>query len=602
MPVNTRTPIFALSALVIAMLTGCASSGGSGVAPVSSPFSGDGSSALGAVHVNVMRVFGDSYSDPSFTRSIGTINWSQQLQARGLVTHNANYAIGGARASTGEVRAFDQQINKALSSKTAIADGDLTVIYLGHNDIGHTGSPDGLARATRGYKEGVARLIQAGAANENRRIFVTQLTNWARGPGVADGTAGQVRAWNSMLAGIANENPNIIAVDMYTPFERVFADPAAYGFTNVTTPSPSRAGIDALYHDTTHFGNRGQEIITRVYQHYLTRGWDWANTISAGADASAQINKDIDDGTLVLGLAGQENLKYGFRLLPLGMSEANPLTYRPRSSNVFRPFSTVSTADQSTPNGLALDVGLGSETKPNAGRVGVAVYQLQQPNDLVTAQERYGRRYSANALSLYWHQPAEAFQFTSKLSHLNLQYASQAQDDMVKLNLQNRSTGDTWSLENTLRFPMASAGWDFTPWVSLTGQSHRLDSANVKSLYTTDVRYGGVQMGELLSGLGINAQCKPIYLSGGKALHLGGSLSHTTSLYREAVRVSMEEAGTPGVVQSEVFQSPRINRTQLALQASLDVAKRVQLSATYGAQLQKVSDTSSVMLMANVRY
>ncbi len=602
MTVKFHTPTFALSSLVIALLSGCASGGGSGVSPVSSPFSGDGSSALGAVHVNVMRVFGDSYSDPSFTRSLGSINWSQQLQAKGLVTHNANYAIGGARASTGEVRAFDQQINKALSSKTAIADGDLTIIYLGHNDIGRTGSPDGLAKATNGYQNGVARLVEAGAANENRRIFVTQLSNWARGPGVSDGTAGQVQAWNTMLAGIANENPNIIAVDMYTPFERVFADPGAYGFTDVTTASPTRSGIDALYHDSTHFGSRGQEIISRVYQHYLTRGWDWANTVSAGADASAQINKDIDNGTLVLGLAGQENLKYGFRLLPLGMSESNPLTYRHRSSNVFRPFDSVGASQQSAPNGLALDVGLGSDAKPNAGRVGVAVYQLQQPSELVTAQERFGRRYSANSLSLYWHQPVDTFQFSSKLSHLNLQYASQAQDDMVKLNLQNHSTGDTWSLENTLRFPLASAGWDLTPWVSLTGQSHRLDSANVKSLYTTDVRYGGVRMGELLSGVGIDAQCKPIYLSGGKTLHFGGSLSHTTSLYRDAVRVSMEEAGTPGVVQSEVFQSPRINRTQLALQASLDVAKRVQLSATYGTQLQKVSDTSSVMLMANVRY
>ncbi|HEY9094501.1 MAG TPA: hypothetical protein VIN35_02065, partial [Hydrogenophaga sp.] len=79
MTVKFHTPTFALSSLVIALLSGCASGGGSGVSPVSSPFSGDGSSALGAVHVNVMRVFGDSYSDPSFTRSLGSINWSQQL-------------------------------------------------------------------------------------------------------------------------------------------------------------------------------------------------------------------------------------------------------------------------------------------------------------------------------------------------------------------------------------------------------------------------------------------------------------------------------------------------------------------------------------------
>jgi hypothetical protein len=109
-------------------------------------------------------------------------------------------------------------------------------------------------------------------------------------------------------------------------------------------------------------------------------------------------------------------------------------------------------------------------------------------------------------------------------------------------------------------------------------------------------------MNELLTGLGIDVQSKPIHFSGGKTLHLGGSLNHVASLYRDAIRVSMEEAGTPGLVQSEVYQSPRISRTQLALRATLDVARQVQLRATYGTQLQHVNDTSSLMLLANVSY
>lgn len=599
----TYKTTFALSAVAAALLSGCASSGGSGASGVSSPFSADGSSALGSVHVGTMRVFGDSYSDPSFTGSLGTSNWSQLLVGKGLVTNNKNYAIGGARAISGTVRGFDVQLNSALgSSGTAIADGDLSVVYLGHNDIGRNGSPDGLVRATTDYKTGIERLIAAGATADNRRIFVTQLSNWSRAPGVSDGTGNQVRAWNTMLADLANGNPNIIAVDMYTPFERVFANPTAYGFNNVTTAGGSSSASSALFYDTIHYGSRGQEIISRVYQHYLTRGWDWANSVSAGAAASAQINKDIDEGTLVLGLAGQQDLKYGFRLLPLGVSGSNALSLGAQSSAVFRPFETTTTFGQSAPSGLALDAGLGSVAKPNAGRIGVAVYQYQQASSLAAAQERSGRSYTANALSLYWHQPVDNLNFSSKLSHLNLQFDSQAQDDMVNLSLQNRSTGNSWSLENTLRYPLTSAGWDFTPWVSLTGQTHHLDSANVKSLYTTDVRYGSNQMNELLTGLGIDVQSKPIYFSGGKRLQWGGSLSHTTSLYRDAIRVSMEELGTPGLVQSEVFASPRINRTQLALQATLDVAKLVQFRATVGTRLQDVNNTSSLMLQAHFRY
>lgn len=69
---------------VASMIAGCASSGGSTPA-VANPYSSSGGSSLGEVHVNTMRVFGDSYSDPSFTNSIGTINWATQLQARGTV-------------------------------------------------------------------------------------------------------------------------------------------------------------------------------------------------------------------------------------------------------------------------------------------------------------------------------------------------------------------------------------------------------------------------------------------------------------------------------------------------------------------------------------
>ena len=603
----THHTTFALTTLAAALLTGCASSGGSSASGVSSPFSADGSSALGSVHVNTMRVFGDSYSDPSYTGSIGTSNWSQLLVGKGLATTNKNYAIGGARASSGEVRAFDQQLNTALGSGGAIADGDLTVVYLGHNDIGRTGSPDGLVNATTGYKAGISRLVAAGAANDNRRIFVTQLSNWGRAPGVSDGTDHQVRAWNTMLAGIANENANIIAVDMYTPFERVFANPTAYGFNNVTTAGGSSSASSALFYDTIHYGSRGQEIISRVYQHYLTRGWDWANSVSAGADASAQLSADIDAGTLVLGYSlgnrAERALQSGFRLLPLGVTETNPLSpSTSQASQVFRPFSQQVSFSQSAPSGLALDFGLGNGEKANEGRLGMAVFQYQQAKSLASAQDRQARQYTSNALSAYWHQPMAGLMFSAQMSHLNLAFANQSQDEFVNLNLQNESKGDTWSMVNKLRYPMQSGGVSITPWVSLTGQSHNLDAAQLSSLYTTDVKYGSTRMNELLSSVGFDVQTSPFYLGGGKKLQLGGSLHHTSSLYRDAITVSMEEAGSPGVVQSEVFQSSRINRTQLALQATLDVAKQIQLRATYGTQLQNVNDTSSLLLLATFRY
>ncbi|AOW13545.1 hypothetical protein LPB72_11095 [Hydrogenophaga crassostreae] len=588
-----------------ALLTGCASSGSS-TPTVSNPYSATGSSTLGEVQVNTMRVFGDSYSDPDYTSYLGSINWSEQLQASGLVSENLNYAIAGARASSGEVRSFDQQIDTALSG-TAIADGDLTVVYLGHNDIGRTGSPDNLVNSSADYLTGINELIAAGAADENRRIFVTQIHDWSRNPGVADSTASQVTTWNTMIAGIANTHKNVIAVDMYTAFERIFTTPETYGFANVTTADSSRSSIDALYTDSTHFGSLGQKVITRVYQHYLTRGWDWANSVSAGTDSAAQLNADIDDGTLVLsssfGNTTGQSLQYGFRLLPMGVKDTNALSQSSaQTSQVFRPFSEQTAFSQSTPSGLALDFGLGTSDKPGDARIGVALLQYQQATDLTSAQEHQSRQYTSSALSAYLHQPLAGGMFSAQVSHLKLDFTNQSQDDLVNLNLTNENTGDTWSMVNKLRYPMRSGGLSITPWVSLTGQTHNLDAAQFSSLYTSDVKYSSSRMNELLSGLGVDIQSSPIFLDRGAKVQFGGSLNHISSLYRDAITVSMEESNTAGFVQSEVFQSEKINATLLSLQANVLLNKQVRISATYGAKLQDVKDTSSLAVLAHFSY
>ena len=126
-----------------------------------------------------------------------------------------------------------------------------------------------------------------------------------------------------------------------------------------------------------------------------------------------------------------------------------------RASQVFRPFAKSRASDRSTPTGLALDVGLGTDANPNAGRIGVALFQYEQPENLTSGQDRQARQYTSNALSMYWHQPVAGLMFSSQLSHLNLNLESQSQDALVNLNLQNQSGADTWSLENKLRYPAA---------------------------------------------------------------------------------------------------------------------------------------------------
>jgi hypothetical protein len=590
----------AMTLAVTALITGCASSGGSTPA-VANPYSSSGGSSLGEVHVNTMRVFGDSYSDPRFTNSIGTINWATQMQGRGTVTKSDIYALGGARASYGEARAFDKQIDNWQSRGSAIGDGDLTVVYLGHNDMGRNGSPDNnLTNAKKGYSDGVARLIAAGAAADNRRLFVTQLHDWGRGPGVSSLASQQVIGWNNYIASVANATPNVIAVDMYTVFQRVFNEPGKFGFNNVSTANPSRSAVDTLYHDATHFGNRGQDIITRVYQHYLTRGWDWANSVSAGADSAGRINQDIDNGTLVLSMAEQKTLQPGFRLLPLGLREGDAFQFNARNSRVFQPFAQ--TPQGSAPTGLAFDMRVGSADNAQSSRLGIAVFQQDQAKYLSTTEMRNSKQYTSDAVSLYWNKPVSGWVMSSQVSHLDLSFSSHAQDGLVRRTLENRQRGSTWSFENKMRYPMRGDFFSVTPWVSLTSQSHSLDPALTSTLYTTDVLFSSNRVNEWLSGIGVDLQTDPISLSGQRKLRFGGSLHHTSSLSRDTVTVSMRESGSPNVVQREIFPLSKVERTQLGLQATMDVARHLQFSATYGAQLQDVRKTQSVVFKANLRF
>jgi hypothetical protein len=102
--------------------------------------------------------------------------------------------------------------------------------------------------------------------------------------------------------------------------------------------------------------------------------------------------------------------------------------------------------------------------------------------------------------------------------------------------------------------------------------------------------------------VGVDVQSDPLALGGNKKLHFGASLNHAASLSRDTVTVAMQEAGSPGVVQREIFPLGKVERTELGLQAALSVAKNLQFTATYGTQLQDTRNTSSLVLKANIRY
>jgi hypothetical protein len=581
------------------LLVGCASSGSSSTsAAASNPFAKSG--AADGVQVHVMRTFGDSYTDPEYTDPRGITNWAQALKDGGTVATLENYALGGAKAASGEVRSFNNQIATWNSTNSPISERDLTVVYLGYNDIGRLGSSDNLASAKAGYTAGVANLVASGAANGNNRIFVTQIHDWSRNEGVEDSTQGQVYAWNNFVAGVANENPNIIAVDLQTVFDRVYADPGKFGFVNVTTLDKERTKIDSLYFDSLHFGSLGEELISRVFKHYLTRAWSWASTVNAGGDAAGYLNSDIDTGLLKFRQQQLTSYKAGFSLMPIGTERSASSSAQLASrSVVFAPFSSLNQYDG--PRGLALNFSPEQADKANAASYGVALTQNNVNSLIDTSEDRTSLRYSTRSTSAYWMKPVDNFLFSTQLSRLDHTFTQRGTDSLVLSRIDNERSASGWSMESKLRYNWRSANDSlFTPWMSLTHQGTTIDPATLSTLYTTDVTYAKTSATELLAGIGLDMSFAPIQLTGGRKLHFGGGITHQQSLYRDSIAIGMTEAG--GARSTEIIERSKVFRTQLALNAMMEVSKQVSLRAGYSVEVERPQATQSVQLQANVSF
>lgn len=583
------------SAIALMLATGCSSSPKKEeVAPaVPNPFALAGATSPDQVKVNRMRVFGDSYSDPGYTDPRGILNWARELQSNGTVTKTENYAIGGAKASFTQTTSIDRQIATWKKTGSVVTERDLAVTYFGYNDIGRNGKPaDEIAASKAGYTEAINQLVQAGAANGTNRIFVTQIHDWSRNPGVnPTRSAGQIVDWNNFVAGLANSNPNIIAVDLYTAFNRVLNEPQKYGFNNVTTEDPSKHRTTALFYDAIHFGSRGEEIIARVFKHYLTRAWNWANALEAGAASAAQLNKDIDQGLLVLAMQERQPGTSAFSLVPLGMDNAKRL-------DASSPLRLNGSGNQAYA-GLAFNFSGQSATGGRAPQFGLALNQKVGQTRLGGMEERTQLGFQAHAATLYWMQPVGSnLLWTNHVSHLSQQFGQYGQDDILQTAIANERKGSGLSFESKLRYTMGSSWATVTPWVSLTQMQQRLNAGTMQSMYTTDVNFSSIKSNELVSGVGVDLQFQPVSLGNGRQLQFGGSLMHRESLNRTPYTVSMREASQPLVTQREFIERKGIKQTYLGLNANVGLTRHLHLNAAYAVDLQQREETQAVQLKA----
>lgn len=180
----------------------------------------------------------------------GTLGTSATTAARG----GTDYAVGGARVNTSVgfpatgptalAPSVATQISGYLASSGGRADPNaLYTVWGGANDIFTALNNPATAQATVTQAAGdlvtqVARLRAAGA----RTILVPTVPDIGSTPfGRAQGSAAAaqitqlVSGYNQLVTlGLANAGVSVIPIDTYSLLRAAVADPAAFGFTNVT--------------------------------------------------------------------------------------------------------------------------------------------------------------------------------------------------------------------------------------------------------------------------------------------------------------------------------------------------------------------------------
>ncbi len=570
--------------------TGGGTGGGTtGPFAVTNPYALPGASSVQDVRVKRAIVFGDSYSVRNPLQPFDP--WPTKLRDQGLFARLDNYARGGTTADDSRYRSFKDEVDNFEAADGSFRKGDLTVVYLGYNDI-NTGRD--LDQSKTVMRRELERLRSLGAIAGDRRMFLMLLHDWSRNPGGKPFQRAQVRDWNGYLANYANGRSRVIAVDLFTLIERVFANPGRFGFTNVTTADPANSDSTALYYDDLHFGPAGQKLIAGLVEHYLTRGWDWANSLNAGSASSARLEQDIDNGLLnalaLLGSDDRETRFFAFSVGAEGTADAGP------NAAFALPFDQQSTAfrTETIERGGA---GLAWRLSP---RTTLAIAFARNGETVEQSHDDVDQRASvlSDGFGLELRTARGGLQFRSHALWTRDTHEQRFYDSAFRESSRALAEGTSWSIGQTISWPHRLAFGTLTPWGDITLRRQSIDGYSLADPYLGEIRFGDAQAYESLASFGLSLNSDPVLLKEGGALTFGASFGYTRSLSQEDWRVEITE----GLVTREetVARSPT-GRIEAGAEMRLELGDALALSATYNASHDAMAGTDHY-LFGSLRY
>ena len=519
----------------------------------------------------------------------------------GLIFSNAmaktksfsNFAVGGARARSTVKKSFDAQINAFKNQGKKPNGRDLTVAYFGYNDLEARNT---LQSSFDDYKTGLNQLRNLGATSNNQRLFVTLLHDWGRNPAIDDSVRSKVLDWNKKIVAYVNNHDRVVAVDMFTPFERIFKNPGKFGFTNVTSANSSKAGTTALFADGAHFGERGQKIISQIYSYYLTRGWDFSNNLAAGSAATAKLNQDLDKG-LVFSLANESKPLHFFRL---GGSDSVPLEGKAEKMRTdFRAHFTET--DNNGGIGMVYALGKGVD-------IGVTLSRYDVVNDIEKELATNEARVEQKAVSLYGQTKFDSADFGQWQSRTRVTWAENdhlnlSQDTLLGSRNRARTDGQSLVVQETVSGAVRGDGFWLHPWTDITYSEQQIDGYRISNDYLGDTIYGGNETSELWTSIGLAASLDSFEITNDHDLNITARAAYARSLYRENYAINVREIGL--VDQNGVEEIKRGNAEifTFGLAGTLKSEAGLEINGNYDLQIdQSQHDNHSIKLDLTYRF
>jgi phospholipase/lecithinase/hemolysin len=556
-----------------------------------------------AVAIPRITAFGDSYSrlqrsstDPVTGKLWRVRNWLEQSVAEGNATAIAGYAVSGATAASkatpdGTKKTFAQQVTKWVNAGASLGAREVTSVYFGYNDINSFAS---LADSKTAYKNSVARLVSNGTNQGERRTFLFLVHDWGKNPAQKGDPQGVYRQrtqeWNASVAALAGKyaGKNVVAVDLYTTFENVFANPSTYGLTNVKTVDTPKSSTTALFADDNHFGEKGQDLIQQVFLSYATRGTTWSSQLATSSRTMAEVGGDIGQG-LALGIdALPPEQRLGLNAFAVGdLAQASLAPADEPDADVTRAgFVQAFHPDERPDGGVGVNYALSPDT---AFGVVIGSYQDTVTSDLDLASASASVR--SDTVSVYLSHKTHGFDLRTRLTVADEQHVASQHDELIDATSRASFDGRTTEMAQRVGYPVPVAGTLLTPWVELSHQVQEMDSFTVDDPYVSDVTYSSAKASDTLAGIGLDSMSDPIRFGTGTSLRLYGGLSYTQSLARDDYRVTISEAA--GLVPDQIETIERETLREVGLSFGGQVAVGERLSVGAGVALSRDLDQGS---------